>query len=71
MEGFDTMKGDTRSWYHLVGPLLGVLVMLAGITLLVSSHDAASGYSFLGVGAVIFGTSGLGARRGGKPDVAR
>jgi hypothetical protein len=65
------MKGNTRRWYHLVGPLLGVLVMLAGLALLVFSHDDASGYSFLGVGAVIFGTSGLGARRGGRADVAR
>lgn len=70
LEGFDTMKANTRRWYQLVGPILGVLVMLAGLALLVFTHDAASGYSFLGVGAVIVGTSGLGVRRGGKSDMA-
>jgi hypothetical protein len=25
------MKTNTRRWYHLVGPVVGVLVMLAGL----------------------------------------
>jgi|HubBroStandDraft_6_1064221.scaffolds.fasta_scaffold2079968_2 hypothetical protein len=60
------MRNNTRRWYQLVGPVVGAAVMLAGLAMLVLRHDDAGGYSFLGVGAVIFGTSGLGARRGGK-----
>jgi hypothetical protein len=65
------VKGTAQRWYHLMGPLVGVMVMFIGLALLVFRHDAASGYSFLGVGAVIVGTSGSGARRGGKSGVAR
>ncbi len=64
------MSRNPRRWYHLAAPVLGVLVMLAGLAILVFGHDDAGGYSFLGVGAVIFGTSGVGIRRSRKSDAA-
>ena len=64
------MRCYTR-WYSLVGLFVGVVVMAAGLAFLVFRHDAAGGYSFLGVGAVIFGTSGVPAQRGRKPGAAR
>ena len=61
------LMSNTRRWYHLVGSLVGILVMLAGVAILVFRNDGTSEYSFLGIGAVIFGTSGLGMRRQLKP----
>ena len=65
------MKSNRPRWYHLVGPILGVLVTLAGLALVIFSHDTVSGYSFIGVGVVVFGISGLGTRRGNKSCVER
>ena len=62
------MGANAPRWYQLVGPLLGIAVMLGGLATLLFRHDDASGYSLLGVGGVIFGTSGIGSRRGRSRD---
>ncbi|MBV8195134.1 MAG: hypothetical protein JOY80_06355 [Candidatus Dormibacteraeota bacterium] len=59
------MKHHTLRWYAWVGPVVGIATVLAGLALLVVRHDATQGYSFLTIGAVIFGTSGIGLRRRG------
>jgi hypothetical protein len=64
------MGNTQRRWYLVLGPVVGVLVMLTALAILVFRHDDVSGYSFLGVGAAIFGISGVGSRRGHKSDVA-
>jgi hypothetical protein len=58
------MERNLRHWYLLLAPALGVVVMLGGLATLLFRHDDASGYSLLGVGAVIFGMSEVGNRRG-------
>ncbi len=58
------MGGNAPHWYLLFGPVLGIVVMLGGLATLLFRHDGASGYSLLGVGGAIFGTSGIGTRHG-------
>jgi hypothetical protein len=58
------MEGNMRHGYLLLGPVLGIVVMLGGLATLLFRHDDAGGYSLLAVGGVIFGTSGVGTRRG-------
>lgn len=55
-----------------VGPCMGLVVMLAGLGVLVFRNDGVGGYSLLTVGAVIFGTSGVGGtRRSRRPPSVR
>lgn len=63
------MCDDNRHWYSVVGPIVGMVVMLAGLALLVFRHDDVQGYSFLSIGAVIFGTTGSSRRRSNRDGV--
>ena len=59
---------------QLLWPAVGVLAMLAGLGILLLRHDEGGGLNWLFIGAVIFGTSGIGRRqhrrrpRGGATD---
>lgn len=38
------MEGKTRHWYLLLGPVLGIVVMLGGPAALPFRHDDAAGH---------------------------
>lgn len=57
------MKDRSWRWVSLGMAVVGALSMLAGVAILAIQHDEGQALSWLFIGGVIFGTSGIGSRQ--------